>query len=84
MCDEICNYKSMDPVTGPTNKTSQPEYAIPGTQYYICVVNDNGWKAGVSTTAGCHYRPGGKSWAYMKDMSCVCKKRFPCVEGMKG
>ncbi len=72
----------MDPVTGPTSR--EPNSKIPRTQYYICVANDNGWKAGVSTTAGCHYRPVPEKYIWVKDMSCVCKKRFPCVEGMKG
>ncbi len=74
----------MDPVTGPTPKDPAADTTMIGTEYYICVVNDYGWKAGVSTTAGCVYRPVPSKYKYVEDMSCVCKKRFPCVEGMKG
>ncbi len=79
----------MDPLTGPQDlKKEYPhlDYKI-SKYYYVCVTHDkddNEWKAGISTPQGCVYRPYPEKFKYVKDMFCVCKRRFPCVEGLKG
>ncbi len=78
----------MDPLPGPV------EYnPVTHVNYSICVVDNNGWKVGFSdlkgwtgsaSADGCSYRPLPAKYTWSTNMFCLCKKRFPCVEGMKG